>query len=94
MKKYWSWIVSLITLLAGMFLYERNRRKQAEAELVTADGKAKDQLLHYQQDQNAASIDDEKKKLETLRKDHDTATQEDQKNLSPEQVQKYWNRKP
>lgn len=94
MKKLWSWLVGLFALLGGLFLYERNRRQKAESELSNQEYKAEDQLLKYKQDQSEASIQEQKRKIEEDKK-HAQATQENQTDLTPEQVEEYWkNRNP
>lgn len=77
-----------------MFFFERNKRKQAEAALENADSEAKDQLLKYKQGENSSKLEEEKSKLNKLKEDHDSTTKENQENLSPEQVEQYWKKKP
>lgn len=93
MKKYWTWILGVFSVLLGMFFLERHRRKEAESQIEGAEFKAQDQVLKYQQDQNKTKIDSDKQQLEQLRKDHDKSTQEAQKDLTPEQVEEYWKRR-
>lgn len=49
MKKLWGYVIAAFTLLAGLFLWERNKRQDSEAKLENADTKKDDAVLAQHQ---------------------------------------------
>jgi flagellar biosynthesis/type III secretory pathway M-ring protein FliF/YscJ len=74
LKKSWTWIITAIGVLLGLFFYEKSRRKDAESNLLQADSDKKDAVLEQQQsdarkeaEKDIAAIEEEKKKTLTAK---------------------------
>ena len=57
LKKIWVFIVGAFALLAGLFLFERKQKVDAEVALENFEFKAKDGVLKESQEAGQASID-------------------------------------
>lgn len=81
MKKYLLGLLGLLGALLAMFF-----AKKKDSNLSSDD-----KVLEYKQEENQKTIEAQEAALEKLKADHDQATKEIE-NLTPEQVQEYWNK--
>ena len=77
------WLLGLFTAVFGMFLYERNKKQQAEAKISTSE----DQLLQYKQTQEQGNIQKIQQNIDELEKQHSNSKPQE---LTPEQSEQYW----
>ena len=83
MKYVWSFVLATFGILTGLFLNEKNKNKNAQEELASAQFDGKDKLLKYQQTQGQAQIQEANKQLDSVKK-------EQTKDLTPEETEAYW----
>ena len=77
------WLLGLLTAVFGLFLYEKNKKEQAEAKIATSE----DSLLQYKQTEAQGNIQKLQKNIDELEKQHSNLKPIE---LTPEQVVDYW----
>lgn len=83
-KKIWAYVAGAFAILLGLFVMERNQRKNAEARLGQADFEKKDAVLENEQGHVDSEIAALKKEIEENEKKEPVG------DLSDKEVEEYW----
>ena len=86
LQKIWQYAGGVVTLLLGWLYFEHKGRQKAEAKLENAELNRKDAVLENEQQRIEREIEEEKRKMDGLEREHSG-------NLSSDEVERYWNGK-
>lgn len=87
LKNAWLWVIGIIAALLGALKISNSQRNAARAEAELSDAKIEDAKIQTILDQNDAKMHDlERKRKKLIEKDPSLA------DLSPEEIEDYWNK--
>lgn len=84
LKNAWTYVVAGFVFLLGLFVMERNQRKNAEARLGSAEADKRDAVLENDEKHIDAEIAELKRKIEEDEKSEPVG------DLSDKEIEEYW----